>query len=235
MQINQQQPLAVERRADGILDVHSYFHTIQGEGPFAGRAAFFIRLRGCNLMCPWCDTEYTSQSELYTPGALAGLVLQQRDPGDIVVITGGEPFRQNLGPAVEAITDQGFTVQIETNGTLYDPSFPFDLATIVCSPKTGRINPEFARRVTAYKYVLAADSVDPSDGLPLQALDHPLGKKFERVARPPEDWDGPIFLQPMDAKDEASNAANTRACAEMVMRFPRYTLGIQMHKLTGLP
>jgi len=59
LSINQQKP---EPRAKGdgsILDFHSMFFTIQGEGPFAGHRSIFVRLAGCNLQCPGCDTEYT--------------------------------------------------------------------------------------------------------------------------------------------------------------------------------
>lgn len=245
MQRNEQSPLRAERGGDGSLAVHSVFQTIQGEGPFAGHAALFIRLYGCNLQCPWCDTDYTSQQERMSLDALVNTVYAYEQKtlsayGDtlypLVVITGGEPFRQNISPGVrELLTRCRVRVQIETNGVLYPVDFPWGhpRLTVVCSPKTARIHPETARRVDAYKYVIEAGRV-AADGLPTTALGHDLGKA-EHVARPPESWNGPIYIQPMDAKDEETNARNARVCAELVMRHRRYILGFQMHKYMGLP
>jgi 7-carboxy-7-deazaguanine synthase len=238
--MNTQKP---ERRmwdVDGRLVVHSYFHTIQGEGPFAGHYAFFIRLNGCNLQCPGCDTEYTSQREYFSPGGILDLVRTAVGSdylNRLVVITGGEPFRQNIAPAIEQLLGYGFRVQVETNGTLApDPSeFPWHHPelTVVVSPKTGVIHEEIAYRAKAYKYVLRADDI-AEDGLPTSALGHTLGK-HSHVARPPTSWQGPIYLQPMDEKDADLNLANERAVVASVMTHRKYIMGVQMHKLTGLP
>lgn len=195
----------------------------------------FVRLYGCNLQCPWCDTDYTSQQHRLPPIDLLEIVRAHIATG-LVVITGGEPFRQNIAPFVRLLLTRSYTVQIETNGVLYPgEDFPWGhpRLTVVCSPKTARIHPETARRVDAYKYVIEAGRV-AADGLPTTALGHDLGKA-EHVARPPESWNGPIYIQPMDAKDEDTNARNARVCAELVMRHRRYILGFQMHKYMGLP
>lgn len=241
--LNNQLPQRTERDPSGNLAVHSVFPTIQGEGPFAGQAALFIRLHGCNLQCPGCDTEYTSVRKMTSPVDLAASVAMMRDPGDLVVITGGEPFRQNITPAVWELLGMKFRVQIETNGTLlppmWDPNgpigngFPYHLTTVICSPKTARIHPN-ARNVHAFKYVLSAGYVDPADGLPTIALAHDIGRA-EHVARPPRNFTGTIYLQPMDVKDEDENMRNVLACVDSVMRFKKYTLGFQMHKYINLP
>jgi organic radical activating enzyme len=249
--LNNQPPMGTDRHALGQLKVHSYFPTIQGEGIFAGQAAFFIRLMGCNLQCPGCDTEYTTDAPLllYPRAVVELLETAGRHYGDLVVITGGEPFRQNITPAVLELVEHGYHVQIETNGTLYLENFPkSEEVTIVCSPKTARINPVLAARVDAFKYVIQAGHV-ADDGLPTDALYNlagigrdPVrtGRIARRVARPPDEWEGPVYVQPMDEKDDVKNLNNLREAARTVMNgSPRdellYVLGTQMHKDIGLP
>ena len=76
-----------------MLDVHSIFYTIQGEGPFTGCPAVFVRLAGCNLKCPGCDTDYTSNRTPMTAEQILNKILELASPATLVVITGGEPFR----------------------------------------------------------------------------------------------------------------------------------------------
>lgn len=234
------QPIEKRREHDGnTLDVHSVFHTIQGEGPFTGHAAVFIRLAGCNLQCPACDTDYTTDRWNSTPFALLQFVQEMRRDG-LVVITGGEPFRQNIHPLVELLLTEGYTVQIETNGTLPPPTIGFaemcsldtterNRCFVVCSPKAGRVNELTASITCAYKYVMAHDSVG-GDGLPLLALDHSASP---RVARPHEGFKGVIYLQPCDDKDDVVNQANLQACVNSVMLHP-YVLQLQVHKIINV-
>lgn len=233
--MNDQTPLGLDRRPNGDLFVHSIFRTIQGEGPFAGHPSIFIRLYGCNLQCPECDTEYTQRK---MDGSLATIFRQLNLLPDyrLIVITGGEPFRQNIIPLVWELLNANKHVQIESNGVLYPgDDFPWDheRVTVVVSPKTGKIHPKTALRATAYKYVLAWDSVAP-DGLPETALGHTLGG-FSTVARPPVGWEGDIYLNPMDSKHEIENIRNMKAVVQSCLNNGTYIMGVQMHKLTGLP
>lgn len=239
--MNTQNPQQKEFRTDGKLVVHSIFHTIQGEGPFTGHAAVFIRLAGCNLQCPACDTDYTTNRWNSTPFALLQFVQGMREPPSLVVITGGEPFRQNIHPLVELLLAEGYTVQIETNGTLPPPTIGFaemcsldtneqNRCFVVCSPKAGRVNTVTASLACAYKYVMAHDSVDDDDGLPLLALDHSASP---RVARPHEGFKGVIYLQPCDDKDDVVNQANLQACVNSVLRH-HYVLQLQVHKIINV-
>jgi hypothetical protein len=97
------------------------------------------------------------------------------------------------------------------------------------SPKTRRICPETVN-ATAFKYVLSADSIREEDGLPIQALGHPA-KPY--IARPPEGYEGIIYINPMDAADPVANRANLIACRDMALKHG-HTMGIQMHKLVGV-
>lgn len=217
------------------LDVHSVFYTIQGEGPFTGQPCVFLRLAGCNLQCPSCDTEYTDKRMMMDVDSLAGLLFASFPlfiKNRLVVITGGEPFRQNLSPLIALLNSHDVHVQIETNGTL-PVSANFDCLgdnfTIVCSPKAGKVHYSLYPFIDAYKYVLSYDSMD-LDGLPIRALNHSAAP---RVARPHEGFKGPIYLQPMDSKNEEENAINLRAVKRSCLQNG-YLLQLQLHKLIGV-
>lgn len=246
MQVNAQ---PMERRVESsgdVLDVHSVFHTLQGEGPFCGRPAVFARLAGCNLQCPACDTEYTSGREPVGVEDLVTRICMQpwpRSARPIVVITGGEPFRQNLYPLCLSLVREGFTVQIETNGTLPPPNLAFaelcstdlndeNCVFIVCSPKTGKVNSYLAPLVCAYKYVVDADSVHEHDGLPILALGHTA---YPHVARPPIGFEGKVYIQPADRQDEVLNRRNREAVVILAMNAPDvFTMQLQTHKILNL-
>lgn len=231
--INRQHPEHKQTNDDGKLDVHSIFDTIQGEGPYAGVPAIFIRLAGCNLICEFCDTDYTSERKWMSCWEITEDMKKTKEykSGQLVVITGGEPFRQrNLGTLVNALLGYEYRVQIETNGTLYQPG-PWVTSTIVCSPKTPELNNKIVPLIDAYKYVLSADDIDPDDGLPCCSLG---SSTIENIARPPRSFKGPIYLQPLDVQDEAENWRNVSACIQSCKRFG-YTFCLQMHKIINLP
>jgi len=247
MKRNEQAP---EKRVQGdgfALAVNSIFHTIQGEGPFAGTPAVFLRLAGCNLQCPLCDTEYTHRIELsldaivdnvrdaipeWPQGRSAAMPQPYRAPTNLVVITGGEPFRQPIGRLVMRLRNAGYRVQVETNGTLYQPAFPYvdEGVTIVCSPKAGLVHRDLLPWVAAWKYVATADNIDPADGLPTHALEHPNGGK---LYRPPPGHTAPVYLQPVDEKNIAANARNMHAVKDACLEHG-HRLCLQLHKIIGV-
>ena len=232
--MNKQNPVAADYDESGAIDVHSIFKTIQGEGPFCGQRALFIRLYGCNLRCPGCDTDYTSARVKMTPQALLDTVIDEQNwpYGSLIVITGGEPFRQNVVPIIHLLLMAGYRVQVETTGVLCPPDF--DIVrystgfSVVVSPKTSRISSEISATASAFKYVLQAGEIE-DDGLPTRALGHAASP---RVARPPN-HNVPIYVQPMDEQDAALNAANTNAAVRECMAHD-YTLQLQTHKILGL-
>ena len=221
-----------------MLEVHSIFYTIQGEGPFSGTPAVFVRLAGCNLQCPFCDTDYSSDRMAISPEEIANIVKRLR-PSGLVVITGGEPFRQYINPLLEFLVSRGFYVQIETNGSL-EPELDHDLlgvnlsdrqgVYIVVSPKTPKLHPLTHRLAHAYKYVLAADSVGP-DGLPKVVLGH----GHTPVARPtPYPLEAvPIYISPMDAGHPGYNETNIQAAVDSCLEHG-YIFQLQVHKLIGV-
>lgn len=226
---NQQEPESRTRRADGKLEVHSIFQTIQGEGPFTGCPAVFVRLSGCNLQCPGCDTDYTSSRKLMTPREIVNHVDLVATPCRLVVITGGEPFRQRLTPAVVALLACGYHVQLETNGTLYEPNFPYGDVTVVVSPKTGSVHKNLVPHIAALKYVINADDVAP-DGLPAHALGHP---NAPTLARPAVGSGCLIYVQAEDSYSPTQNARNLAAAKQVCLKHG-HILGIQLHKHIGV-
>lgn len=234
--MNQQPPEKRSWDESGMLEVHSIFFTIQGEGPLSGCRAVFVRLAGCNLQCPKCDTMYTDKRMRMTPDGLLYAIQEcvrhelGRDIEDILVVfTGGEPFRQNLKPATDLLRHSGYLVQIETNGTLFQ-QLQYDSIVVVCSPKTGSINLHLLPHIDALKYVLHADHVAEDDGLPMNALGHTASP---RLARPPEDFFGDIYLQPVDEQDLIENTRHLQAVIRSVKKYG-YILCLQQHKLIGV-
>lgn len=232
--INLQPPEKPEYHDDGSLDVIDVWHTIQGEGPFAGTPAVFIRLAGCNLQCRGCDTQYTDGRQRFKIGALYERLVYVSNPTTrLVVLTGGEPFRQNLTPFVRAVAGNWMKVQIETNGTLWDPKFPYNNASvdIVCSPKTPSVHQLLQVYVHSYKYILESGQMDPTDGLPTSVLGLPISpfRPTKQAVR-----EGRVFVQPMDEDDPDKNAANVRAAVESAMTYG-YRISLQTHKILGVP
>ena len=236
-----QQPIEKSVKSDGrTLDVHSIFYTLQGEGPFCGRPAVFVRLAGCNLQCPLCDTAYTEGRQMMSVNDIIERVAALRKQARLVVITGGEPFRQNLTNLCVELTAFGFMVQIETNGTLlpqeierFRPLVHIDATSneggvyIVCSPKTGKVNPYIRMAACAFKYVARADKL-LGDGLPGTALDH-TAEPY--LCRPPRD--ALVYLQPADEKDDERNARNVDAVVSSCLQNG-FALQLQVHKLVNL-
>lgn len=222
----------------GALDVVDVWYTIQGEGPFSGEPAVFVRLAGCNLQCPLCDTNYTDGRTLYeVPDLIDAIALLFNKPArfrdePLVIITGGEPFRQSLREFVAACLMKGYRVQVETNGTLFDDSLGRELyrkITIVCSPKAPTINPRLLPFIAAYKYVLTHGDVSAMDGLPFSVLGNGL-----KPARPDPEFRGKVYVQPCDEGDDERDRLNTKAAVDSCMMFG-YTLCLQTHKIAGVP
>jgi organic radical activating enzyme len=204
------------------LEVKHVFPTLQGEGPFVGQPSVFVRLAGCNLACHFCDTEFEDGREMALAEILEDVTRLASDANgmrvrDLVVITGGEPFRQPIGPLCSALLDAGFRVQIETNGTIFRPVD--DRVHIICSPKnTGQgympVRPDMDARVSAYKFLLSTRD-----------------DRYQQV--PPVRTDVPVYVQPMDEYDAEANAANLAFAARMAQERG-FRLSLQMHKMLGI-
>lgn len=209
----------------------SPFFTIQGEGPFAGDAAVFLRLHGCPLRCFFCDTEFSNPED---PTLEVGQIITEitqvaPEWVRLLVITGGEPTRQTLHVLVSAMVGLGWTVQIETAGLIWQECLRDTV--IVCSPKTEVIQSAVWDHAHAFKYVIRDGEIDPTDGLPLTNTQKENGKA-KRLARPRSG--APVYLSPMDECNPELNRRNREMVAKIAKAFP-YRAGVQLHKLMDLP
>jgi 7-carboxy-7-deazaguanine synthase len=101
----------------GTLPVMEHFYTIQGEGYHQGRAAYFIRLGGCDVGCVWCDVKDSWDAEKHPKLKIDDLLLNiERTPAKLVVITGGEPLMHNLDELTAVLQSSGLKTNIETSG-----------------------------------------------------------------------------------------------------------------------
>jgi 7-carboxy-7-deazaguanine synthase (Cx14CxxC type) len=205
--------------------VKEIFYTLQGEGANAGRAAVFCRFAGCNLwsgreqdradaQCRFCDTDFVGTDgeggdRFATAEELAAACAKTAgDAGpDLIVLTGGEPMLQVDEPLIAALHARGFTIAIETNGTL---PVPAAIDWICVSPKAGTDLKQ--RSGDELKLVFPQAGLDPAD---LEALGFPHR-----------------FLQPMDG---AEQARNTELAIAYCKAHPVWRLSLQTHKLVGIP
>lgn len=212
-------PLRPPLQSDGqTLDIQHIFPTLQGEGPYAGWPAVFIRLGGCNLACDFCDTEFESFKAMKLD-EIMGKVEAMRGKAHLVVITGGEPLRQPIEVLCSALINTGLKVQIETNGTLWRELPP--KVEIICSPKnTGKgyfpLRPDMLARVNALKFIVSATKEGCHD-----------------IADVGQGSDVPVYVQPMDEYDAVKNVQNLKLATEIAMQ-KGCRLSIQLHKIAGI-
>ncbi len=99
------------------LPLMEAFYTIQGEGAFSGRAAYFIRLGGCDVGCVWCDVKDSWDAEKWPVVKIESIVGEaKKHPSRLVVITGGEPLMYDMTALTTSLKNEGFTINVETSG-----------------------------------------------------------------------------------------------------------------------
>ena len=115
------------------IPVMEHFYTIQGEGFHAGRAAYFIRLAGCDVGCSWCDVKESWKVDANQIMTIDDILNNIQDAkADFVVITGGEPLIYDLNPLTQALHKAGVEIAIETSGAY---SFSGEIDWVCLSPK----------------------------------------------------------------------------------------------------
>lgn len=233
----------VDRSLNSLL-VHSVFMTIQGEGPYAGCPAVFVRLGGCSLACSWCDTEFEEGSRRIDNLELADTVSatwpKRNEAGarPLCVVTGGEPMRQEIAPFVRAMAQRGFLVQVETAGIHWSEAIEEALGprlTFVCSPKTPKLAPRLTKHCIYYKYIVSATEPHADDGLPLYAVSQAGAVNRGMLFRPVPFEARNIFVQPLDDPTSVeASLANREYCARLAIERG-YRFSLQQHKILELP
>ena len=205
--------------------VKEMFLTLQGEGVNAGARAVFVRFAGCNLwtgreqdrakaICQFCDTDFvgtdgTLGGKYADAAALAAAIAECWGQGEgdrYVVLTGGEPMLQVDAALIDALHAHGFTIAIETNGTL---AVPRSIDWICVRPKAG-------------------SELVQTSGDELKLVWPQPGSEVERLAGLEFT---PRLVQPLDDPNAADNVQH---CIDLVMADPRWRLSLQTHKSLGL-
>ena len=191
------------------FEINEQFFSVQGEGYWAGTPAWFVRLQGCEVGCPWCDSKSTWKrgTERF---ALADIVRGIPYDARHVVITGGEPFEQDIRRLQAALHREGRRVQVETSGCydVYGPDW------ITVSPKFFKpLSQQALERADEIKQVV----VSADDITRLQSDVLPYVNQFV-----------PVFLQPVSNGSRA-----LKLCIDACKRYG-YRLSLQTHKLIGI-
>ena len=209
-----------------MYKVNDIFSSLQGEGHHTGRAATFVRFAGCNLRCPFCDTDFTHYREMSAEEIVESV---KQYTTRFVVLTGGEPSLQIDDALVAALHEAGFYIAVETNGTRL---LPEGIDWVTVSPKqplTTTPLPQIeSGRVNEIKVVFNGTTNDI-----LLSVEH-LEKEAEYTRDSFHNLPSPLlFLQPCDVGDAQHNAEITRQCIEYIMQHPCWQLSLQTHKLAN--
>ncbi len=197
-----------------LLPVMEHFYTIQGEGYHQGRAAYFIRLGGCDVGCVWCDVKDSWDVEKHPLLNIDELVSNiGKTPAKLVVITGGEPLMHNLDELTELLQSKGFETNIETSGA-HPLSGSWNW--ICLSPKKFKTPlPGILPHANELKVVVFNKS------------DFEWAEQFAALVSP----HCKLYLQP--EWDKASIV--TPLIIEYIKQNPKWELSLQVHKYINVP
>lgn len=191
-----------------------HFYTLQGEGYHQGKAAYFIRLGGCDVGCVWCDVKDSwdlTKHPYYEIQDLTTQVLST--PAEIVVITGGEPLMHNLDKLTKELKDAGLKTNIETSGA-YPLSGSWDW--ICLSPKKFKAPlPEIPPAANELKIIVFNKS------------DFGWAEKYAALVSP----SCKLYLQP--EWDKAPGI--TPLIIDYIKAHPKWELSLQIHKYINVP
>lgn len=205
-----------------MYKVNEIFFTLQGEGAHSGIPAVFVRFSGCNLKCPWCDTEFSE----YTEMSAEQIVKEIQDLYDLpnerrkmCVLTGGEPGLQVDKPLIDALHAAGFYICIETNGTR---PLPDGIDWITCSPKEGT---KLALHKVNEVKVVFTGTYDPEIWREQLEAEHWMLQPLR--------YTGEWLIENIDSWEDDRND-NLDDTVRYILSHPFWRLSVQLHKIAGL-
>lgn len=196
------------------LPVMESFFTIQGEGSHSGRAAYFIRLGGCDVGCVWCDVKESWEASDHPKSTVSSLVNEAKASGaEIVVITGGEPFMYDLTLLCKALKEEGLKTHVETAG-VYKLTGEWDW--ICFSPK------KFKQPLLDYY-----NKSDELKVIVFNQSDLAFANEHAEKCNPLTT----LFLQPEWSKKEKMMPI----LVDFVKKNPKWRISLQTHKYLNIP
>ena len=194
--------------------VNEIFYSLQGEGYWTGTPMVFVRLSGCNLQCPFCDTDHAEFTAM-SASTIVEAALEAGSGCRRICLTGGEPSLQADEELISAFHAAGFTVHMETNGTR---EVPAGIDWVTLSPKN---------QVPGLKGdgTVVLNKADEVKSVFAPGVDPAAWASF------PATWH---FLQPCDVADSVRNREILRLTIEYIQLHPSWRLSLQTHKLLGI-
>ncbi|WP_406663600.1 7-carboxy-7-deazaguanine synthase QueE [Gallaecimonas sp. GXIMD1310] len=215
--------------------VNEIFETLQGEGRFSGLPAIFVRLQGCPVGCPWCDTKHTWEQRAEDQAPLGDILVKNADSSHwayataeailaafsergfrakLVVLTGGEPCMYDLRPLCELLHQHGYQTQVETSGT-FPVKVPSD-TVVTLSPKVDMKG----------GYAVLDEALARADD-----IKHPVARERDIAALDAllaRCGDKPVYLQPVSQGKRATELCINTCIAR------NWRLSVQLHKYLGI-
>ena len=206
--------MAISTNIDTALPVMEHFYTLQGEGFHQGKAAYFIRLAGCDVGCVWCDVKDSWDATKHPTMPIENLLREiQKTPATIIVITGGEPLMYDLTMLTSTLQAAGLQTHIETSGA-YPLSGQWDWVCL--SPK--KFKPPVPEIISA---------ADELKIVVFNTSDFAWAEKYANLVKPncklylqPE-WDKAVIMAPL--------------IVDYIQKHPKWELSLQIHKYINVP
>lgn len=207
--------------------INEIFFTLQGEGAHSGIPAVFVRFSGCNLRCPWCDTDFAGYTEMSAEQIVQEMKSLYDVPNErrkMCVLTGGEPSLQVDKLLIDAIHQAGFYICIETNGTR---PLPEGIDWITCSPK---------QPLAISRLLLALKKVNEVKVVFTGTYDPEVWRKqleAEHWMLQPLRYTGEWLIENVDSWEDDRND-NLDDTVRYILSHPFWRLSVQLHKIVGL-
>lgn len=193
------------------MRVNEIFYSIQGEGAHTGTPCVFIRLSGCNLKCPFCDTDFKDYKEM-DEYEIVDAVCELSTECEFVVITGGEPTICDTTFLIYLLHKNGYWVAMESNGTCKPP---FNVNWLTISPKepfVGNAGKVIVKKCNELKLVFDGKN-EPQD----------YGIKAQHY-----------YLQPCDTGDVELNKKIVEQCVKYIKENPKWKISLQTQKILSV-